>query len=476
MIKCPNCTASLNYDVKKSKVTCEYCGSTFDPKTLKLEVKKAEEVTIKKEEKKTDEKKKKNEVVGTYEGKSYSCSQCGATLLTFDETAITFCSYCGSQAMIEEKMIKRNNPKYIIPFKKTKEECIKNYKRKIKFSLFAPKYMKEEAVVSKFRGIYIPYCVYKASYHGPKTSSGSVYRYSWGDYDYYNDYQVNAYVDSEIDGITFDMISNLYDEFSNAIPHNFKEAEPFNANYLAGFYADTADVESQIYEDNAEKFAIKQSTGLLLKKREFRKYGSKSPIVKYSITEKNTGMFPLYFLAIRDKENKYVNYAIVNGQTGKVVADLPIDFKKYIIISLILSIPILFIVSQYSILLLPKNMCIFSIIASIISLILSLKQMKGIYRRETKFEDEGYMHKKKEKTPEYEINSKYILKQIIGIAICVIVLILNPVDDLYYYLAAFGALGLAILSFSDLVKKHNLLVSTKLPQLEKRGGDESETK
>jgi len=132
MIKCPNCTAELNYDVKQSKVTCEYCGSTFDPKTAKIEVKKAEEKEIKKEEIKTktetkeEEKKQEKDVVGTYEGKSYSCSQCGATLLTFDETAITFCSYCGSQAMIEEKMIKRNNPKYIIPFKKTKEECIKN--------------------------------------------------------------------------------------------------------------------------------------------------------------------------------------------------------------------------------------------------------------------------------------------------------------------------------------------------------------
>ena len=46
-----------------------------------------------------------NEAVSTYEGKSYSCSQCGAQLMTFDETAITFCSYCGSQAMIESKMM-----------------------------------------------------------------------------------------------------------------------------------------------------------------------------------------------------------------------------------------------------------------------------------------------------------------------------------------------------------------------------------
>lgn len=483
MIKCPNCTAELNYDVKKSKVTCKYCGSTFDPKTAKIEVKKAEETEIKKEEKvekenKTDEKKtdEKNEIVGTYEGKSYSCSQCGATLLTFDETAITFCSYCGSQAMIESKMIKRNNPKYIIPFKKTKEECIDNYRKKLKKSLFAPNYMKDDAVVSKFRGIYIPYCVYKASYHGPKSSTGSVYKYSRGDYKYYDDYQISGYVDSDIDGITFDMVSNLYDEFSHAIPHNYKEAELFNPNYLAGFYADCADVENTIYETNAKQFAKNQSTDFLLKQKEFRKYGCSSPIVKYEISEKNTGMFPLYFLAIRDKENKYVNYAIVNGQTGKVVADIPIDFKKYILISLLIAIPIFFIIYQSNLLLTQYEICAFSIFAAIISWILSAYQMHRIYLRETRKNDKGYTKVKNRKLPKFKTKWQYIIKQIIAICLCVIILILNPVDDYFYYMTAFCSLILVILSFYDLVKEHNLLVATKLPQLEKRGGDESETK
>ena len=51
---------------------------------------------------------------------------------------------------------------------------------------------------------------------------------------------------------------------------------------------------------------------------------------------------------------------------------------------------------------------------------------------------------------------------------------MNFVNDAYYYGAAIISLALVLLSFSDLVKEHNILVTNKLPQLEKRGGDESE--
>ena len=90
MIKCPNCSAELKFSAKDQQVKCEYCGSTFDPKELKTAVKKS--------------KKIKDESKGV-EGKSFLCSQCGAKLMTFDETAVTFCSYCGSQAMIEEELM-----------------------------------------------------------------------------------------------------------------------------------------------------------------------------------------------------------------------------------------------------------------------------------------------------------------------------------------------------------------------------------
>ena len=91
MSKCPACGAELSYDVKDQNIVCPYCRSTFSPQELELKDKYSKEVE-------------------TFEGKGYNCRQCGATLLTFDETAITFCSYCGSQSVIESNMVKINKP------------------------------------------------------------------------------------------------------------------------------------------------------------------------------------------------------------------------------------------------------------------------------------------------------------------------------------------------------------------------------
>lgn len=458
MIRCPNCSAQLEFDASMQQVHCEYCGSTFDPKGLDVEIKKSSEV----------------ETPETYEGKSYSCSQCGATLLTFDETAITFCSYCGSQAMIESKLIKKTNPQYIIPFKKTQEECIAAYKKKVTKSLFAPNYMKSDVVVSKFRGIYIPYCIYQVSHHGYSTSRGEKYSHRQGDYVYYDQYDIKAKVDADYDGISYDMVSNLYDNFTHAIPHDYKEAEPFNVNYLAGYYADTSDVENQIYEDNAIEIANTDARNKLKSQREFTKYNCYNPSLYCQVTSKKTGLFPLYFLAIRDKKEQYVNYAVINGQTGKIVVDLPVDFKKYIFFSLLLTIPI-FLLLELIVVLTPPAIVLASSLAAAISLIISLVQVEKIRARETHSDDEGYMSTNKDsknitKTKRF----KYVVKQLIGIVIGFSTLVSQIVEDIYYYGAAIIIFCLVILSFYDLVKEHNLLVSSKLPQLEKRGGSEND--
>ena len=119
MNKCPAFGGELIYLPEVGKVYCEYCRSYFEPGGF---------VT---KERYASERK-------TTEGKIYACHECGASLLTFDETAVTFCSYCGSQSMIEHKMVKINNPDYIIPFKVTKEECIeKSLFLKLKGSILA---------------------------------------------------------------------------------------------------------------------------------------------------------------------------------------------------------------------------------------------------------------------------------------------------------------------------------------------------
>ena len=456
MIKCPNCTAELDFDAKDQLVKCSYCGSEFNPKEMNSKVKMAKE----------------KKPTGEYEGKGYSCTQCGATLMTFDETAITFCSYCGSQAMIEEKMMKVNNPDFIIPFKITKEQCIEAYKNKIKKSLFCPNYLKQDVTLEKFRGIYMPYVIYKLGKNGKDTFKGEKYSHRSGNYDIYDKYTITANIDASYEGLSYDLLSKYYDKYSSAIPFNYKEKEEFNPNFLIGYYADAGDVDSSVYDTDVTKIASNDTTRFLRKYKEFGKYGCSSPKSNLGVDERKIGMFPVYFLAIRDNKNN-INYAVVNGQTGKVVADIPISFTKYLVASAILSV-ITFLLINSFLILTPTKVTIFAIIMTIISLIYSIAQASQIQAQKNHDDDKGIksVNKNENKDKDGVKWFKYMYKDIIALILPILVLIAHPVSDVYYYYAALASIVLVTLSFKDLVEEHNLLVSNKLPQLEKRGGEE----
>lgn len=464
MIKCPNCGGELKFKPKDKVVKCEYCSTKFNPKELRATVKSA------------DEEVNEN---GTTKATSYRCSQCGGTLLTFDETAITFCSYCGSQAMIKQKMVDINNPDFIIPFKITKEDCIKAYKRKINSSIFAPSYMKDDIVVEKFRGIYMPYCVYKSTYHGATVNHGKRYSHHWASYDYYNNYEIDAQVDADYEGISYDLVSKLYDKYTHHIPFDYKDAEPFNPNYLTGYYADARDVKPEAY-DEIVKSTIRDDCNSKLR-RDFRYswYGCRTPKVGMRITDRKVGMFPVYFLAIRDKNKKDIHYAVVNGQTGEVAMDIPIDFTKYIIGSIIISALFFFLLNK-DLLFEPKAILIISILSLIIGIIITNNQARKLEDAKKHYDDLGYTTANEISTPNLlrrkpiEKGTRPFLKfYIIGIVVGAIILMMNPFEDNFYYIPGIINFIIVICSFYDLVKKRNLLVSTKLPQLEKRGGDEN---
>ncbi|MBQ9019554.1 MAG: hypothetical protein IJ097_04530 [Bacilli bacterium] len=466
MIKCPHCGAEFKYNAKSKLVHCDYCGSDFNPKELKTKVKVS--------------KKKEN----LLKGYCYSCTQCGATLMTFDETAITFCSYCGSQNMIEDKMIKETAPDVIIPFSKNQEECINNYKKKISSFLFAPGYMKSDMIVKKFRGIYMPYGLYKLEHHGDSINKGKKYSHRSGDYVYYDDYDIHAMVNATYGGISFDLLSKFYDEYSQSIPFNAKEAEEFNPNYLPGFYADSKDVDADTYYDDAVNVGVNDSSRFLKKDRIFSKYGCVTPKVYFNITEKKVGLFPLYFLAIKDKDNEHLHYAVINGQTGAVAADIPISFFKYILFSLIITVPIFLFINLFPVIL-PQIICVFTMLMSITAWIICAVQISKCNDRYGRYSDKGISSKsvevtengkiiKPKKIKKYKVKAKYWVKYLISMLIPLFVLIINPVQDSFYYGASIIGLILVIWSFYDLVKIHNVLVSRPIPQLEKRGGDENE--
>ena len=316
MYRCPHCSAGMRYDISEKNMKCDYCGYRCD---VDRHLQKQEEAAR-----------------DDYEVTLFSCPQCGGQIRSTDNAAADFCSYCGASVVLEGKLVNEKKPAYIIPFSRTKEECKEVFKRCTKKVWCMPGAYKNPEKLEKFTGIYMPYWVYEVSQHAEPLLKC---RRTVGNYTEF------LYLDFEIDQrykwIPYDAASGFSDDLSNMIgDYESKEIEEFSGAYLSGFYADSPDVKEETYMEDAALVSCDMTIAAVKKKYknfDFEKVAD--PISTFNAKVENVKMalFPVWFLTWRDKDR--VSYAVINGQTLKAAADLPVSFSKFLIFSLLFAVP-----------------------------------------------------------------------------------------------------------------------------------------
>ena len=454
MIKCRNCGADLRFDIDRQQLICDYCSSTFD-------------VTLVHGADITSEEQMMEAVVHT-------CSQCGAELFTTEETAATFCSYCGSSILLESRLVMVNKPDYIIPFSVTREEAVKSYKQYLRKAIFAPADLKR-AEIESIRGIYMPYWEYYMKRTDTVNVRGHINEHREGSYlvsEVYN-LKFKAFVES--DGLEYDASSKFPDDLSQACaPFYFKESKLFNPGYMSGFYADLGDVNPDLYLREAVETVQDVAASEIIDNSNIGAYGITKSSLKskldFNDVKPGLAMYPVWFASARDKKGRYINYAAINGQSGRASADLPVDKKKVLLGALILAIPIFFLL--YFIFTPNPHMTLAIMgLLSIIGTFIGSNKLSSMGR-----DDKGAGLSRKKKTAEQKNlekseKLKMILRMAAVILICFIVFVWNPVSDLFYYAAAIIAGVLCGWTYLRLFEIHNRGTMRPLPQLDKRGGD-----
>lgn len=392
MFSCPNCGGNVKFDIPSQQLACEYCHEQFDPYSFENKTKDAGE-----------EKSFESE----YEVTIFTCPQCGGEILSTDNAAAGFCSFCGASTILYSRISHERRPNYIIPFKKTKDDCKQAYADKMKRAIFAPKELKDPKYIDSFRGIYMPYWAFYVTQKGPVSLSGKK-QYRRGDYIHTDHYRLNGNVDSYYKGLSYDASSSFADNISEALaPYDVKGMKAFTPSYLSGFYADTADVAPSVYQNEAEETALEQSLNQLKKVPEFAPYEFNESIAAGSLNTRtehvDSTMFPVWFMSYR--KNDRVAYATVNGQTGKVVADIPIDPKKYALGSLILAIPIFLLLTAF-VTLLPTRLLAVSALLALVTAIIYTCELSSIAKKDSFAEDRGMLYKQNPQQPNELSNKK----------------------------------------------------------------------
>lgn len=376
--RCINCGGTLIFDIELQKVRCENCDSIFEPEEYRVETAAGEN--------KDD----------TYETTEFTCPNCGGQISSTEFDAIDYCMYCGSFVSLERQMRNVKMPDKILPFSQTKDDCKRAYKKALARKIYAPKEFRDESFIDGFRGVYVPFWNFKYNY-GPKVRLKGEMEERDGDYINTHHYVTECDVTGEVNLNTYDASSNFDDEISLRIaPFHTENLKDFNTAYMFGFYGDTADIDEGLYADESTEDVENEIWHDLTHQKTAGKGHFKSEKPKSFASDINLKkssslvMLPIWFLTWR--KNDRIAYSVVNGQTGDVYTETPVDIIRYIIFSLITAIPIFFILNAvvtYS----AKNMLVNSIILSAIMGMAYIFELDKIVRRIMHTDDRGFLEK-----------------------------------------------------------------------------------
>lgn len=382
MFECPNCGGNVKFDIASQQLDCEYCHTKLDPYHYESKTRDAEEQPD----------------FENFEVTIFTCPQCGGEILSTDNAAAGFCSFCGASTVLYSRISNERRPNYLIPFQKTKEDCKVAYSQLMKKAIFAPKELKDSSNIDSFRGIYMPYWAFYITQKGPFRLNGKK-SHRRGDYIITDHFSLEGDLNAYYKGLSYDASSSFADNISEALaPYDVKGMKAFTPAFFSGFYADTADVSSDLYRPEAEHIAFEETFGTIKKNPAFSSYtidpskqGGLAPDLLHTQTSAvDQSMFPVWFMSYRNGDR--VAYATVNGQTGKVVMDLPVDIRKFLLGSLVLALP-LFILLNLFFTVIPSTLLTIIALITLTSVIISTVEIKKIAKQESDGNDLGLLSK-----------------------------------------------------------------------------------
>ena len=325
--QCPACTGPLHFEGASGRLECEYCGSAFEVAEIEAMYEEKEEKAAKAME--TGNAWTEEEASGM---KVYTCPSCGAEILCDETTAATACVYCGNPTVVPGQFSGGRKPDYVIPFKLDKEAAVAALKKYYKGKKFLPKAFSGENHISELKGVYVPFWLFSghASCAANYDASNSRH-YTQGDYRVTETehYKVHRAGEFDFEKIPTDASTKMPDGHMDSIePYDYSQLKPFSTAYLPGFLAETYDVSP---EESRERVLerVKGSASDLLRETvtSYDSVSEQSCNVEIEQGETDYALMPAWMLHTKYREKDYL--FSMNGQTGKLVGDLPVSKGKF---------------------------------------------------------------------------------------------------------------------------------------------------
>lgn len=340
---CAACGGTLRFDAASEKMKCDYCDSMYTLEEVKAYY--AEE--NQKKEQQDGSAAAENSWGETLDSmRAYSCQSCGAELICEETTAATSCPYCGNVAIIPQQFKGILRPKYVIPFKVDKNEAKGKLEEYYKGKKLLPDTFTDGNHIDDIKGVYVPFWLYSGIVDADVKFDAIQEEVKTTDTEKITTtkhYDVRRKGGAPFDKIPTDASSTMPDDLMDSIePFNYDGIKNFEMEYLVGFLADKYDVSQEDSKVRARKRAENSTVAMLkdtvenydgVMEREAERK------VHFLAEKQEYAMLPVWLLSTKWNQQNFL-FAI-NGQTGKMTGNLPIDKKKQWIRILIIALPLL---------------------------------------------------------------------------------------------------------------------------------------
>ena len=324
--KCPNCDGAIEFNSGAQKMKCPYCDSEFEIESLlayeaELNNQPQEDMSWDT----TGNEWQEGEADGL---RVYSCNSCGGEIVTDATTGATECPYCGNPVIMTGQFAGTLRPDLVIPFKLDKKAAMAALQNHYKGKVLLPKVFKDQNHIQEVKGLYVPVWLFDADADAHVQYKATRIR-RWSDSSYRYT-ETSHFAVTRAGGIGFEHVpvdgsSKMDDTLMESIePFDVGDAVDFHTAYLSGYLADKYDVDADASVDRANQ-RIKRSTEEAFAAT-VQGYTTVVPVssnIRLNHGKAKYALFPVWVLNTQ-WNGKNFTFAI-NGQTGKLAGDLPMD-------------------------------------------------------------------------------------------------------------------------------------------------------
>ena len=330
-LKCPCCDGAITFDSSSQMMKCPYCDTEFEIEAI--QALEAQQNTQPEENMTWDTSAGSEWQVGETEGlRVYTCNTCGGEIVADETIGAAECPFCGNPVVMTGQFAGSLKPDLVIPFKVDRKTAIATLYNHYKGKVLLPEVFKNENHIQEVKGLYVPVWLFDtdadayANYRATRTRvwSDSQYRYTETSH-----FAVTRTGSISFENVPVDGSSKMDDVLMESIePFDINEAVDFKTAYLAGYLADKYDVDAKDSIERANQ-RIKSSTETAFAATVLG-YGTVIPVGSTINLKNGRARYALYPVWILNtKWNGQLFTFAINGQTGKIAGDLPMDKGKF---------------------------------------------------------------------------------------------------------------------------------------------------